>query len=286
MGPIRRSRAWGPPIPAPGRDKGVSRSTCPYPTLGLPQATTLLFVPDAAEVLPTLPLAKPDMRRWRREPRRLRGRRAFDFCEERHGGRRTGAVVRGDRPAQQVLDYADACRSSPPTRPREKNHRRARRAALRPHQNDGPARTGTGAGMSAADTLLSKLHNVHSTSASSWLAGCPLCQSRKGRPLALRETADGRLLLHAFCGCATDAVLGALGLQLSDLFPQRVGDHFAPARSLWSARDVQDLVLLEATIVGILASDFLQKRSIDETDWARLAQATGRLVAIVNEVRI
>jgi hypothetical protein len=51
-----------------------------------------------------------------------------------------------------------------------------------------------------------------------YMAGCPCCDSRRGRPVSLRVTDNGRVLVHAFCGHETEDVLAALGLTLADLF--------------------------------------------------------------------
>jgi hypothetical protein len=56
----------------------------------------------------------------------------------------------------------------------------------------------------------------------SWQARCPVHDDRTPS-LSIREGADGRVLLHCFAGCETGAVLEALGLQFSDLFPQSRG---------------------------------------------------------------
>jgi DNA primase len=52
-----------------------------------------------------------------------------------------------------------------------------------------------------------------------WQAQCPAHKDRVPS-LSLRETDDGKVLLHCFSGCETQDVLGALGLTFRDLFPQ------------------------------------------------------------------
>jgi hypothetical protein len=52
------------------------------------------------------------------------------------------------------------------------------------------------------------------------LALCPAHEDRVPS-LSITEVADGRVLLHCHAGCSLDAILGALGLRKSELFPDR-----------------------------------------------------------------
>jgi hypothetical protein len=51
-----------------------------------------------------------------------------------------------------------------------------------------------------------------------WQARCPAHDDRNPS-LSVTEGRDGRVLLKCRAGCETPAVLAALGLQWSDLFP-------------------------------------------------------------------
>jgi hypothetical protein len=59
---------------------------------------------------------------------------------------------------------------------------------------------------------------VTRSSGQGWRAQCPAHEDR-APSLSLREGADGSALLFCFAGCETKAVLQALGLRLSDLYP-------------------------------------------------------------------
>ncbi len=75
-----------------------------------------------------------------------------------------------------------------------------------------------------AAALLAKLDGVRSTGRGRWMARCPAHDD--GRPsLSVREIDDGRVLVHDFAGCAVADVLNAVGLEVSDLFPDRASDH-------------------------------------------------------------
>lgn len=117
------------------------------------------------------------------------------------------------------------------------------------------------------------------------MAACPCCRSRRGRPLAVTDPGDGRVLLHAFCGCDTGAVLGALGLAIGDLFDRPLAHHTgAPTRARVPARDLLAIIDQETQFVALLACDILERRQVREEDWSRLARAAGRIEAARSHV--
>src|SRR4051812_14692581 len=50
-----------------------------------------------------------------------------------------------------------------------------------------------------------------------WMARCPVHDDRQAS-LSIHEGTDGRVLLHCHAGCEVEAVVGALHLELRDLF--------------------------------------------------------------------
>lgn len=120
------------------------------------------------------------------------------------------------------------------------------------------------------------------------MAGCPCCRSRHGRPLSVRELEDGRVLLYPFCGCETSQVLSALGLQLTDLFPEplpRRDGGYAPVRSRVPAGEVLRAVSAEIHAAAILLADVVERRQLTEEAWQRLALAAQRVGAAAAHVR-
>ncbi|GAB6048461.1 hypothetical protein JCM19379_22900 [Methyloparacoccus murrellii] len=74
------------------------------------------------------------------------------------------------------------------------------------------------------DRLLNRLDRVKPTGPGTWLASCPTAAHQHGdrsRGLSIREGDDRRVLVHCFSGCSAAEVVGALGLELADLFPDR-----------------------------------------------------------------
>src|SRR5512143_3278457 len=67
------------------------------------------------------------------------------------------------------------------------------------------------------DAIVAKLKNPK-RSGKSWTAQCPAHEDRSPS-LSVSEGPDGRVLLKCHAGCSVDAIVGALGLSLADLFP-------------------------------------------------------------------
>jgi hypothetical protein len=134
----------------------------------------------------------------------------------------------------------------------------------------------------SAAALLDRLDRVRRTGDGRWLARCPAHDDR-GPSLSVRETADGRVLLHCFAGCEVADVLAALGYTWADLYPPRPTDlnarrHFRRER-VALASDALRCLAFEATIVALAASDLAQGRALSEADRQRVTVAAGRIAA-------
>lgn len=75
--------------------------------------------------------------------------------------------------------------------------------------------------MSPVDILLSRLEKFRGSSPK-WMACCP-AHDDKSPSLSIRAMDDGRVLIHCHAGCSPSDVMIAVGLSLSDLFPD--GSH-------------------------------------------------------------
>jgi hypothetical protein len=139
--------------------------------------------------------------------------------------------------------------------------------------------------MGALDKVLGRLHRVKRAKPGCWSSACPCCNSRRGRPVSICETDDGRVLLYAFCGCDTKAVLDAIGLTFADLFDGPLTMHASSTRVRFSARDLLEVVSKEVSVLAVIASDLLERRWISKKDWARLAVAAQRIGAARDYVR-
>jgi len=87
------------------------------------------------------------------------------------------------------------------------------------------------------NVLLSRLQKVKSAGSGKWKACCPAHQD-SDPSLSIAETKDGRILLHCFAGCGASDIVAALGLSLSDLFPDGVVGEYRGFETV--KRDIAD----------------------------------------------
>lgn len=130
--------------------------------------------------------------------------------------------------------------------------------------------------MSKLEPVLSRLRQVKGRNGS-FTACCP-AHDDKSPSLAVRETQDGRVLLHCFGGCSVEDVLGAIGLEISDLFPEQEGHHQPKVKPKFYATDLLRIIYKEALIVSLVAMDMHKGRVVPEEDRERLLLAKERIL--------
>jgi hypothetical protein len=128
----------------------------------------------------------------------------------------------------------------------------------------------------SADKLLSRLQRVKRTGPGKWVASCPTRED-KSPSLAIRETDDGRVLLHDFGGDSVEAILGAVGLSFTDLYPTQPGTFANPVKRPFNASDVLALVAFESTVAVLVISDVVKRNGATKEDMGRLLVAAQRL---------
>jgi hypothetical protein len=128
----------------------------------------------------------------------------------------------------------------------------------------------------SADKLLSRLQRVKRTGPGKWVASCPTRED-KSPSLAIRELDDGRVLLHDFGGDSVEAILGAVGLSFTDLYPTQPGTFAKPVKRPFNASDVLSLVAFESTVAVLVISDVARRKAATDDDLGRLLVAAQRL---------
>ena len=133
--------------------------------------------------------------------------------------------------------------------------------------------------------LLDRLEGVRETGHGRYIARCPAHDDRSPS-LAIREAPDGRILLHDFAGCETEAVLGAVGLEFKDIMPERIGNErqygkrYRPLQKVLTPFDARQLIQVidhEAKVIYLIGVDIVEHRSLDEGAFHRLALACQRI---------
>lgn len=136
----------------------------------------------------------------------------------------------------------------------------------------------------SADTLLSQLENVKRTGDGRWLARCPAHEDRRAS-LAVRELGDGRVLVHCFAGCSITEVVGAVGLDMAALFPEKNIVDGKPERRPFPAADILRAVSFETMIVSLAAAQLAKGKRLAADDHERLKLAASRLQAAAEEFK-
>jgi len=113
------------------------------------------------------------------------------------------------------------------------------------------------------ELILSKLEHVKQTGQGRWKACCPAHEDRDPS-LAIKECSDGRVLVHCFSGCGGADVMGAIGLTLSDLYP----DGWIDTRMPGMRRPAPGMDH-ERTILMICDADRKAGKLLSESDKAR-----------------
>ena len=128
------------------------------------------------------------------------------------------------------------------------------------------------------DNVLAQLTKVRQRQPGQWSACCP-AHADKGPSLSVRETPEGAVLLYCFAGCSVGAVVAALGLDMTDLFPPRQVTGSEPKRTprLLTAGQALELLDREAHLVAVAAANVLHGVVLNQNDLTRITQAAGRI---------
>jgi|JI10StandDraft_1071094.scaffolds.fasta_scaffold47078_6 hypothetical protein len=137
------------------------------------------------------------------------------------------------------------------------------------------------ADQASPEVLLSRLEGIQKAG-NGWRALCPACggQSRK---VSIAE-ADGRVLLHAFCGCPAETILAKVGLGWADLmppqhWPKTREDRESARRAMREVGLVSavEVLALEACVIEAAGRQFEQAQCLTVEDDARLSLAVQRV---------
>jgi len=143
--------------------------------------------------------------------------------------------------------------------------------------------------MTPAERFVQRLSKVKGRNGS-WTACCPAHED-KSPSLSVREADDGRVLVHCFGGCDVHSVLGAVGMDMSDLYSDReerldsnqVGKPLKPA---FYASDLLRIASFECLVVMIAAYDIRRGKKLSEEDMTRLETAQHRIEEVIQYANV
>ena len=123
--------------------------------------------------------------------------------------------------------------------------------------------------------VFAQLRHFKQTGPGKWIACCP-AHKDKSPSLSIRETSDGKTLLHCFAGCAAAEICAALGIAVHDLFAG--GGSYDP--KLCKRSTPREIYNHEKLVLRIFNHDRQQGRTISATDHKRAALALSRTTKI------
>lgn len=127
------------------------------------------------------------------------------------------------------------------------------------------------------DAILNRLHKVKKTGKGRWGACCP-AHADKSPSLSISETDNGSILLHCFGGCGVDEVLGALGMNASDLFPRRESSiHAVKGKPSFDAIGALRAICDDLAVVLVAARMTINGEPLAESDMKRLGGSVERI---------
>jgi len=138
--------------------------------------------------------------------------------------------------------------------------------------------------MNNIDTLLSKVHKLKKTGDGKWLACCP-AHDDKSPSLAIK-LADDRILIHCFAGCDVSSIVGALGLELSDLMPEsKRHSRSDNKRPKFNKYELFDRIVEESAILVVAIRQMFKGTQLDDDDMERVVKAEEIIDDIIQETR-
>lgn len=126
------------------------------------------------------------------------------------------------------------------------------------------------------EALLANLQKVRSHGKGRWVACCP-AHHDKTPSLSIAEGDDGRVLVHCFAGCSVPEIIGAVGMTLSDLMPDRPIDDARPKRMKFLGSQVMESLALQSMIVATASADMAQGKTLSAEDRKALIGAASAI---------
>lgn len=126
------------------------------------------------------------------------------------------------------------------------------------------------------ENLLARLDKVKQLRPNVWQACCP-AHGDRSPSLAIREIDDGTLLVHCFAECSAYEIVSSVGLELTDLFPERPQERLKPIRRPFSAEDALRCLQSEVSLVLIALHDYKEGRPASEHCYESVLTAIERI---------
>lgn len=131
------------------------------------------------------------------------------------------------------------------------------------------------------ENILTRLEKVKGRNGA-YTACCP-AHGDKSPSLAIRELDDGRILMKCFANCSIQEIMGAIGMDIGDLFPN-VNKDLPQVKRKYYASDLLRVIEFEAWVVSVAAYTMSQGLPLSEEDRGRMKKAQARIMEAVKYV--
>lgn len=123
--------------------------------------------------------------------------------------------------------------------------------------------------------VLSRLDKVKQTKNNEWIACCPAHNDHKPS-LAIKLNEDGKILIKCWSGCSVEEITNAIGINLSDLFPNKNDNYNRQNRTYFSPATILKTIRHEMTVLEIASADIVNN-NIDIDSHNRIVLARDRV---------
>lgn len=119
------------------------------------------------------------------------------------------------------------------------------------------------------ERLLSKLDKVERLSPGNhqarYKACCP-AHGDKNPSLSITLSSSDTILLKCWAGCSAHEVVNAVGMEMTDLFPDTQKHHVAPERRPFSADQAAKVIAVDALTVAMAAAKLRKNEALVQQD--------------------
>ncbi len=134
------------------------------------------------------------------------------------------------------------------------------------------------------EQLITRLEKLRRTGEGKWLACCPAHQD-KSPSLAIKQTEDGKILIHCFAGCEVDAIVSSVGLTLADLMPDTDNPEYKKGSKppKFNKYELFDRLAYESIILCLAIRQLINNKPLSSDDKQRVLKAEETINNIAKE---
>ncbi len=134
------------------------------------------------------------------------------------------------------------------------------------------------------EQLLARLEKIRRIGDGKWLACCP-AHNDKNPSLAIKQTEDGKILIHCFAGCDVESIVSSIDLSIADLMPDNPTYKKGSKPPKFNKYELFDRMVYESIILCIAIRQLINKEALTTEDQKRVLKAEQTIDDIARECR-